>query len=249
MPSVPVLTVLKDSLFEIGAIAPGESLTPDLAAFVLSRCNQILDNWNAQQEASWCEEFLSFTFIPNQQDYTIGPTSADFTVTNRPVSIEGMNVVLDNVTPAVTNAIQMRDYQWWLNLTVREVTSTFATDCYYEPNWPNGVLHFWPKPTVAYGLELVVRKVIAQATAYDNFNFPDGYQSALMLTLAEDISTPLGRAVQPSTVKKGLEARARIYANNRVTPYLSTQDAGMPSAGRNRCSFNYRTGLDINVNR
>jgi hypothetical protein len=57
MPSVPVLTVLKDSLFEIGAIAPGESLTPDLAAFVLSRCNQILDNWNAQQEASWCEEF------------------------------------------------------------------------------------------------------------------------------------------------------------------------------------------------
>lgn len=249
MPSVPVNDVLKDALYEIGAFAPGDEMEPSLQTFALSRCNQILDNWNAQQEASWCEEFLSFTFIANQQEYTIGPTSADFTVTNRPVSIEGMNVILDNVTPSVSNSIQLRDYQWWLDLTVRNVTSTFATDCYYEPNWPNGLLHFWPKPTVAYGLQIVVRKVISQATANDSFNLPDGYQNALMLTLAEDLSTPLGRALQPSTAKKGLEARARIFSNNRFTPYLSTQDAGMPASGRNRCTFNFRTGLDINTSR
>lgn len=250
MPSVPVRDVIHDALFEIGAFAPGDSIDVALANFCLSRANQILDNWNAQKEASWAQEFLSFSFIANQQDYTIGPSGADFTTANtRPVTIDGGNVILNNVTPAVQNPIQMRDWQWWLTLTVRQVTTTFPTDCYYEPNWPLGVLHFWPKPTVNYGLELVARKTLAQVTLADSFNFPVGYQNALMLTLAESLSVPLGRTLQPGTVTKAQQARARIYANNAFTPELSTQDAGMPSNSRNRASFNYRTGLDMNVNR
>jgi hypothetical protein len=49
-------------------------------------------------------------------------------------------------------------------------------------------------------------------------------------------------------MKKAREARNRIFINNDFTPSLTTQDSGMPSPNRNRCTFNYRSGLDMNVN-
>lgn len=250
MASATVLSVLTDSLQELNVLGQGESLGSDLSAFVLGRFNQLLDNWNAKREAVFVEKFETFTFIANQQDYTIGPSGADFTTANnRPVSIEAANVILNNVTPTVQNPINLRDYQWWANLTVRAVTTTFPTDCYYAPDWPNGILHFWPKPTIAYGLELVYRNTLSQVTLADTISLPPGYQNALMLTLAEDIAPGLGRVVLPSTTQKAREARARIFANNDFTPRLVTQDAGMPSHNRNRSSFNYRTGLNITVTR
>src|SRR5690348_12624495 len=110
MPSVPVLTVLSDSLFELTSLSPGEPIEPGLGEFVLGRLNQIVDNWNAEREAVYAEEFLEFAFVPNQQTYTIGPNAADFNVSVRPVSIELANVIL-NTNPPVTVPINIRDYQ------------------------------------------------------------------------------------------------------------------------------------------
>jgi hypothetical protein len=251
MPSVSARVLCTDALLEVQSVSVGESVQTSLMAFAISRLQQLVDNWNAQREAVFSEEFPEFTFIANQQDYTIGPDAADFTVSVRPVSIEGGNVLLDNVSPVVQNSIQMRDWQWWLGLNVRAVNTTFPTDCYYEPGWPNGVLHFWPKPTTAYGLQLAVRKVLDAVDVNSTINLPPGYQNALMLTLAEDIAPGLGAAglaSMPQTMKKAREARNRIFINNDFTPSLTTQDTGMPSNNRNRCTFNYRTGMDMNAN-
>lgn len=249
--SIAVASIILDSLRELGIYQPGQALSAADGDFGLTRLNQLFDNWNAQKEAVWVEEFKTFTFVPNQQDYTIGPSGADFTVANnRPVDIDGGNVLLNNVSPVVSNPLNVRDYQWWLNLTVRAVTTTFPTDVYYEPGWPNGTLHFWPKPTAAYGLELVMRNTLATVTITQSVTMPPGYQNAIMLTLAEDIAAAYTGAEAPApTVKKAQQARARIYRNNDFTPRITTQDAGMPSTDRNRSAFNYRTGLNMTVNR
>lgn len=248
--SIDVSLIIQDSLREIGVVQLGATVKTADADFCLGRLNQLFDNWNAQQECVWVEEFKTFTFIPNQQDYTIGPSGADFTVlNNRPVDIQGGNVLLNTTTPTVSNPLNVRDYQWWLTLTVRAVTTTFPTDVYYETGWPNGTLHFWPKPSIAYGLELALRNTLAQVVMTNTVTMPPGYQNAIMLTLAEDISTAYGANLSPLTVKKASEARARIYRNNDFTPRLTTQDAGMPSMYRNRSAFNYRTGLNITTNR
>jgi hypothetical protein len=249
MPSVSIRTLIIDSLLEIGAYSPQTAPPIKDVEFCLGRLNQIVDNWNATREAIYAEVVLPFTFISSQQDYTIGPSAADFTVTQRPVSIESACVVLTNVIPNVRNGITMRDYQWWDGLTVQAVTTTFPTDLYYEPNWPNGILHFWPTPDTPYGLELTTRKTLDEVTINDTFSMPPGYLNAVMLTLAEDISSTFGRTLSPTTIEKARAARHRIFMNNDFTPSLVTQDAGMPSNSRNRCSFNYRTGLDMNSNR
>lgn len=244
-----VRDIITDSLVELGAYDPGEAPSARLFEFALSRYNQIIDNWNAQREAVYAETFLEFTFIPGTQEYTIGPESADFTVAQRPVSVEGANVLLNNTSPTVKNPITMRDYQFWQNLVVQEVTTTFPTDCWYEANWPNGILHFWPKPTTDYGLQLTVRQVLSAVTVNTTFAMPPGYRNAIMLTLAEDLSPALGKDLSPVTMQKAREARNRIFINNDWTPTLQTFDSGMPSNGRNRSSFNYRTGLDMQTSR
>lgn len=242
--------LIQDSLRELGVLAQGQPLDDNDAAFGLGRLNQIFDNWNADRQAVWVEEFHEFAFVADQQDYTIGPSGADFTVANaRPVVIDNANVLLDNVDPVVSNPINIRDYQWWANLTVRAVTTTFPTDLYYAPDWPNGTLHFWPKPTTAYGLELVCRVTIGAATIQQTVTVPSGYQNALMLTLAEDLAPAYGRSLLAKTEQKAREARARIFANNTIVPTLVTVDAGMPRGGRNRSAFNYRTGLNMVVTR
>jgi hypothetical protein len=252
MSSVAVRDLLTDAAREVGIVAQGETLSAPDTSFTLGRLNQILDSWNAIREAVYDETFETFTFIANQQDYTIGPDSADFTVTSRPVSLEGANVILDTVSPSVRNPITLRDYQWWMNLTVRSVSTSFPTDLYYSPGWPNGTLHFWPTPTTPYGLELVIRLVLtAPVTINTTLSLPVGYERALMLTVAEDLVSGFGvpESKVPRLNTKARKAREVIFRNNAFTPRLTTQDAGMPSQDRNRSSFNYRTGLDTNVNR
>lgn len=252
MPSVAVSALIKDSLMEIGVLAGGANPSPDQADFCVGRLNQVFDNYNAMREASYVERFDTFTFIPNQQDYTLGPASdsPDFVIVNaRPTAIDAANVILNNVNPTVRNPINIRDWQWWAGVSVRDVHTTFPTDLYYEANWPSGILKVWPVPTAAYGLEIVTTNTFGQVTVTDTINFPSGYHAAIMLTLAEDLASPFGQTLLPLTSTKAREARARIFAMNEFSPRLRTQDAGMPSNSRNRASFNYRTGLDMNTNR
>lgn len=252
MPSVSVQNLCKDSLLEIGVLAAGEPLRAEDATFVVGRLNQLFDSYNAMREASYIEGTDLFTFVANQQDYTIGPAafSPDFTYGNaRPNLVDNANVILNNVNPNVRNPIQIRDYQWWAGVSVRSVTTTFPTDLYYEADWPLGILHFWPVPNSTYGLELFTTNTFAQVAITDSLNLPSGYQNAIMLTLAENVAPSYGKAISPLTAAKAREARETIFAVNSLTPRLMTQDAGMPSNSRNRASFLYRTGLDSNTNR
>lgn len=249
MASVTVQRLITQALLEINVLGGGDVLSAEDGTYCLERLNQLFDLWNAQREAVYAEKTLSFTFVASQQDYTIGPAGADFTSpTTRPVSIEAANVILNNVSPAVRNPLNLRDYQWWANLPVVAIETSFPTDLYYAPDWPLGVLHFWPKPTTTYGVELITRVTLADLTMADSYNLPPGYQVAGMLTLAEDVASAYGRQPTPLTMTKAREARAKIFANNGFTPTLQTQDAGMPSGGRNRCAWNFRTGLPM-VNR
>jgi len=252
MPSVTVTDLISDSLREIGVLAGGQPLAAEDSQFAVVRLNQLFDNYNAMKEASYVERFDTFTFISSQQDYTLGPaaSSPDFALVNaRPDAILTANVILNTVTPSVRQPINIRDYQWWASVSVRSVTSTFPTDLYYEPDWPLGILHFWPNPTATYGLELVTSNTFAQVVIGDTLNMPSGYQAAVMLTLAEDLAPAFGRPVNALTSTKAREARARIFSVNEFVPRLRTQDAGMPSNTRSRASFNYRTGLDMTTNR
>ncbi len=241
-----IRNLCSDALAEIGVVSEGAAMTPDQGDFMRRRLQRIVNKWNAQRCTVYATVFAQFTLTPNLSPHTIGPTGATWTVTHRPVSIEGISLGINTSTPIVFLPLNVRDADWWQAQTVPTLTSDVPTDFFYNPTWPNGSIYFWPVPTAAYPVQLQIRTLLDDTfTLDDTFDLPPGYQDALTLTLAEGAARPFGQALPDSLVRDAAMARAVIFANNDITPHLTTRDSGMEGpTGGNRPSFNWLIGAD-----
>lgn len=237
---VPVLTVVKEALAELNVIQPGASIPAPISTLFLSKLNQIIDNWNAERAKVWAEVFPSFTLTPSLSPHTIGPSGATFTATIRPVTLDGCSLNLNTDTPNVFIPIDVIDWQVYQALSVPGIATSIPEAVYYETDWPNGKLFFYPIPNYAYAVRLALRTIFGIVTLSDNLDLPPGYQSAITLTLAEDGATAMGRAVPAKTAKGAAEGRARIGANNTIVPLLDLQD-GQQERRDGGNNFNYHS--------
>lgn len=237
---VPVLTVVKEAYQELNVIQPGASLPAPLSTLALSKLNQRIDVWNAKRAMVWCSVFQQFTLVPNLSPHTIGPNAATFTVPIRPVSLEGASLNLNNLTPNVFVPIDLLDAQMYEGLSVPSIATAIPTAVYYEEDWPNGSLFFYPIPNYAFAVRLRIRTLLGMVALSDSLDLPPGYQLGLTQTLAEDIATATGRAVPAQTAKIAGETRAVIEANNTVVPVLDLQDGQQRRHG-NPTNFNYHS--------
>lgn len=236
--------LITETFQDLGVIAVGDTLPPELAENGLRKLNRLFNDFNAELAAVYANRLVTYTLVPALQPHTIGPaaSSPTFTVTSRPVSIDGANLVLTNVTPYVYRPMVLVDTEQFRSLTVQTLSTDIPLWLYYNAEWPLGEIFLWPIPTTAYGLQLQYRIVLDDVALDDTLSFPPGYHSALTLTLGEYLA-PSYPPAEPDSAG-ALRARARIFGNNDVTPRLVTADAGMPRSGDDRrTTFNYRTGM------
>lgn len=231
---------------ELGVIQPGETLDADNLVAVRNILRRLLNEWNGDRRRVYATKFDQFTLVTNPPlgYLTIGP-SGDFDTTQRPVSVDGANLVLTTSNPPVQTGIKIRDAQWWLNQSVPTLTSTVPTDLYYQPDWPLGKLYFWPVPTFAYDVQLMSRVLLSdQVATSDDFSLPPAYENAVMLTLAEMSRRTFGKPDMPDLTRDATKARSLAFANNDQIPKLKTRDAGMVpnNAGGTRADFNWLSG-------
>lgn len=242
-------TIATEAAQEIGAIGAGATLSAEDASLLLGKIRRLLNNWNADRRAVYATAFATYTLVPNLSPHTIGPTGATWTATIRPVSIEGANLVLSNGGTPTNLQITIRDAQWWLAQTVPTIATTVPTGLYYQPDWPNGSLYFWPVPTAAYDVQLMIRVLLNDVPDLDTvFSLPPGYHDAIVLTTAEDSVSALWgpqTPIPPVVEKKAREARARIFDNNDTDPRIKTKDSGMQASSGRRGDFNFWSGQVI----
>lgn len=240
--------IVTDSMIELGVLQANETPSAEDSAWVLRKLVRLFDNLNAYRPAVYCENFTTFSFVPSQQAYTIGPSGADLTAAIRPVTLDGVNVILNNVSPVVRNPCNVRDWQWWQYNAVQGITSSFPTDVYYEPGWPDGTIYFWPVPIVAYDFELVTRTLVDESiTLAGTFSMPPGYLDMVIFSLAEACIPSFGTVSGETAARisrAASAARAKVFANNDFSGQLVTVDSGMPQSKGMRSTFNYRTGLN-----
>lgn len=241
--AVPVQTIVNDAMTELGIYQPGQAPSGDDAAFVLGKLNRLFDNWNAAGKAIYAAGFSTFALTPGLNPHTLGPDSATWTATQRPQTIDGMNLLLGSGTSLQRLPIWVRDREWWQTVILPNLPSEIPTDCYYEPSWPNGKLYFVPVPTTAYNVEIRTNLVLAQVALTDSFWMPPGYRDAVTLTLAESIAPTFlrGTPIPAQTKTDARNARALVFDANDMTPRISTIDTGMPGS-RARSTYNYQTG-------
>lgn len=229
---------------DLGIIGQGETLSAPDAAVLLGLLRRLLNAWNGNRLSVYAAAFPQYTLVPNLSPHTIGPTGT-WTQASRPVSLDGASLVLTPSTPNFNTTIKVRDDQWWQLQSTPTLTSTYPTDVYYQPDWPNGKLFFWTVPTFAYQVQLKIRVLLDESVDLnDEFSLPPGYWDAIILTLEEMAIRPFSKPYDGSLAMAATKARALIYGNNDITPHLVTCDYGM-TPGRNsgnRADFNWLSG-------
>lgn len=232
--------LLREALEELGVQAPGQTFPEYKAAVALARYNRLLDAANAEGQAVYADQFLTYTFTPDLAPHTWGPSGATWTITNRPLEIKGASLWLSGSDPQTKVPIRIRDVEWWDDQRVPDLSTSYPTDLYPNYTWPNAELNFWPVPDAAYEAQLWARVVLAQVDLDTEFALPPGYWRAHVLTLAEECAESFNVDVSPRLERNAGDARALIYGNNRVTPRVASRDAGMPGGGHGR-RYNHLT--------
>jgi hypothetical protein len=246
MPSPNATTLrdaVQDALLELGVLGITDPGEPGLYEVGLRWANRLIDQWNANHDAAWAQEFRTVTLPAGKNPVTIGPVvtgsdPADLVVAQRPVSIESCRQRINNSFYPV----RVQTAQWYRHQTNPLWTGTTQTDVYYEPDWPNGHLFFYPIQSGASVMVLETRTVLSGYAMEDEVTFPPGGVSAFVLTLAESLQGPMRMALSEDAKRRARVARTQFTANNREIPYMSTRDFGLPGGRQGRGLFNYKTG-------
>jgi hypothetical protein len=238
--------LIRDALIEIGVQDPIETVDPNMQSLGLLRLNSILNQWNAKGEASYTATFPTYTTTASLSPHTIGPTSATWSATQRPVDILGANRVLSSGTGLVRIPIAIRDAVWWFSqLSAPNIETGIPTDLYYAPTFPNGSIYFWPVPSEAYTVALMVRLILGDALDEDDLGtdiaLPPGYYRAISLSLAEDLVTPLTVPMPQQLPSKATQARAVIFGVNTVSTRIRTRQSGVPRGAPSGATFNWHS--------
>jgi hypothetical protein len=233
---VPLVSTLCEAAAqELNVIMPGENLSANDGALLLRKLNQIFGHWNTTRQAIYRSVKSTHTTTPSLSPHTIGPTGT-FVEAQRPVEIDAANLTIGgSSTP-----IDILDVEWYRSLAL-PLTASSPTALYYDPSWPNGSIYLYPVPASAYTLELWTRLVFAPVVLTDTVTYPQGYEGAIIDTLAEDSAEALGRQPSQKLVERARRRRADLFALNDPTPHMVTIDGGMPGYSR-RGRGNYLNG-------
>ena len=154
----------------------------------------------------------------------------------RPTRLRAVQLNLGSSTFVDVN---VRDAAWYSEQNTPAISESVPTDVYYKPDWPNGRMYFVGVPSTAYAVRLWYETILAAVAQTDTFTMPPGYQTAIELTLAEDLANSLGQAVPAKLALGARQARALIFGNNDQVPRIRTADAGLNFGGA--MDIDYRT--------
>lgn len=85
--------IITDALTAFSELGRGQRPAPEDLAKGLSELNDLLDSLSAERLGIYAVKPLAVQLTPGQQDYTIGPTGADFT-NERPVLIQTAAIII-----------------------------------------------------------------------------------------------------------------------------------------------------------
>lgn len=215
--------LIDSALRSIGVLESGEEAKPDEVQDALLYATAMLESWSLDGLLVHALEHESFA-LTGGRTYTIG-TTGDF-ATVRPVAIESL-VLRDSGGLEVE--IKQYSLNQWASIPIKDAVRNYPEGFYYEPDYPLGTIYFSSIPDTGDTLKLVSRKLISDLPALGtDLTYPPGYDRAIRLGLAIELSPDYGKAVTPEMAalyRDSLYKLKRAAAASRV-PSLQ-MDAGL----------------------
>lgn len=204
--------IIVGSLVDIGELGVGEDPSTEDLQYGLIRLNGIVDEWSTSRLTLFCVFQALFTLIANQQDYTFGPSAADFTSIGRPVLIQTLAII-----PLATLRFQMNllTAKQWAMIPEKGLVGVLPTDCYIDGQYPNMGIHVAPIPSGTPGLEIYYWAALQQfANLTDVLEMPPGYIDALKYTLMLHLSPAYNKPIDPAILALAQSKKAAIQTIN-----------------------------------
>lgn len=212
--------IIEDALAEIGAFAPGDFISADDYAMCLRKLNQLSQRWANMRLLL---PVLTEIAVPltGAQTYTIGPTGV--IVASRPVKVVSA-VCVD--AGGLSQPVYVGTQEQWDDINAKNVTGGPVDLLWYQLTPTNGTLHVYPKGVSGYTLRLRCQTLLATFALGQTLALPEGYESALTLTLADDIGGAFGRPT-PADLRRRASAATKTIKRSNLEPMHLQIDAAL----------------------
>ena len=217
--SATLLNTIIEPAFRIAGLlhSAGQGPSPSEQAEGLLVLNSWLDWLKLDRGAVYAVHQFAFPLTPGKGDYTIGKDGLADVNQERPVRIDRASFIFTNVTPPIEVPLEILNEQEYQALSPKALTSSTPTKLYYESTYPDGILHFWAIPTVAYQAALYLWQSVNQyVTVTDPVAVAPGYQMAMQYNLAVQLAEryPERQKIAGTAVQRAVSSLAAIRRAN-----------------------------------
>jgi hypothetical protein len=206
-------SVITDALGELGVLAAGETAQAEDTTLGLKALNRLFDNWAAERLFIHYGTRSTWSIVASTNEYTVG-SGGDIDIA-RPVFIDAIKMLDSNDQETHVGKLTERQYRDIVN---KELTSTVATNYYYNPTYPLGTLTLFPIPTDStYTGVLYAPTAVSQASSLTaTVSLPPGYEDMIVTNLALRLASSYGVRVDPLLVRQAEKTKAIVQrANSR----------------------------------
>ena len=210
MPTYTATDLVSDSLQLLQVYPPDQPLSDADLQKGLEVLNDMMDLWSNESLACFAWLTQTFTLIPGQGAYTVGPGGdIDGPRPLRVSDAPGAAYLLDQNQNRYL--MDILDQLTWNLRTTAVATSDLPDTLFYDPQYPLGIINVWPTPSVGYTCSFLSYLQLAEfSDPSAALILPPGYKRA--------ITTNLAVMLKPYFLDSQLDPDIRIQAReNKAT--------------------------------
>lgn len=212
------IDIITDALAENGVVGAADPVSAEDATFCLRKLNQLLQRLSNSRQTIPALTQISVT-LTGAESYTIGPTGG--VVAARPIRVASATATDAGGVEYPVDVLPQEEYD---AIAVKAVLGGPPDMVWYESTTPNGRVYVYPRAS-GYTLKLDCLVLLASfATTTTDVTLPEGYESLLVLMLADDIAAAYGKQTSQDTRRRLKAALTAVKTTNAEKLYLS---AGM----------------------
>ena len=225
------LDIITDALELLGVYSPGDPISSADLNRSLSVLNDMMDVWSNESLACFDWITQTFTMIPNQYQYTVGP--GGYISGPRPLRVSdapGSAYLLDtNLNRYLMDVV---DQLTWNLVTTAVADSDLPNIFFFDPQYPLGIVNIWPTPSSSWTCSFLSYRQLGDfSEPSSTFSLPPGYKRAITTNLCLSLKPYFASAqIDPLIIKEASETKASVKRNNMRTQ-ISVFDPELISRG------------------
>jgi hypothetical protein len=213
------IDLITDALGEIGVADAGQTLSPNDSALGLRVLNRLFGRWSNMRLLQPVLDELSVT-MTGAPSYTLGPGGSP--VRARPLKALSATFV---DTGGLEYPVDILSRAQWDEIPNKADTGSYPSRIWYAAENTDGIVYVWPKCSSGT-LKLDVLTNMQAMALSDALTLPDGYEAAIVPTLADDLAAQYGINTPPDVRRRAVGAVRALKRTNHEPVIAAIELAG-----------------------